>query len=313
MRRHWAAAVFAVLLFLLAVLLPLSVAAEGEQTGSVNIVFVHNKVPVVGAVFRLYRVAEQDEAGEYGLTEAFSSFPITIEDLRDSDSWNAAANTFAAYVTQERISPDAEGETDLYGMLCLHELPLGMYLVVGDVLTTENGTVYQPSPFLIPIPTVSEDGGLLYEITAEPKFELYHEDDKLERRALKVWENEANAELRPHSITVQLLCDGKLYDEQELNAENNWRYSWTDLDAKCQWRVIEKEVPADYKVSIDRQGLTYVITNTYTPTESTNPPSSEPPPQTGLLWWPVPVLLVAGVVLIAVGALLFRHRNGNHA
>ena len=42
-----------------------------------------------------------------------------------------------------------------------------------------------------------------------------------------------------------------------------------------------------------------------------SPPPSEPPglPQTGQLWWPVPLLVAAGVLLLLIGAMLFVHRE----
>lgn len=49
------------------------------------------------------------------------------------------------------------------------------------------------------------------------------------------------------------------------------------------------------------------------PTEPpTNPPDKPHLPQTGQLWWPVPVLLGGGAILILLGVLLLkRRRSGN--
>ena len=49
------------------------------------------------------------------------------------------------------------------------------------------------------------------------------------------------------------------------------------------------------------------------PKPEIEPPAPEPPdgglPQTGQLWWPVPVLVSAGLLLIAAGYLLRRHSD----
>lgn len=43
-----------------------------------------------------------------------------------------------------------------------------------------------------------------------------------------------------------------------------------------------------------------------TPTEKPTPPGPPDLPQTGLLWWPVPVMLCAGIALLSVGAVYSR-------
>ena len=60
-----------------------------------------------------------------------------------------------------------------------------------------------------------------------------------------------------------------------------------------------------YTVSITQESGTFVVTNT--PKQpSVMPPTDQPKeptlPQTGELWWPVPVLAAAGLLLIAAGA-----------
>ena len=84
------------------------------------------------------------------------------------------------------------------------------------------------------------------------------------------------------------------------------------------WTVVEKE-NSGYTVQVERDGITFVITNTYVPeepepTEPTEPTPTKPTnptkpnlPQTGQLWWPVPVLLIAGLLFVILG--LIRRRR----
>lgn len=47
----------------------------------------------------------------------------------------------------------------------------------------------------------------------------------------KVWNDSDNQDgIRPDSITVRLLADGEVVDEQEVTSEMGWRYIFTDLD-----------------------------------------------------------------------------------
>ena len=129
-----------------------------------------------------------------------------------------------------------------------------------------------------------------------------------------------------------------------MNAENNWQYAWDNLEDVYAWTVVEKEMD-NYYVGVVREGITFVIKNTYKPSSSeqtpttpdgqttttpdgktpttspggktptttpggktpTTPGGSSKLPQTGQLWWPVPVLLSMGLLFILIG--LIRRRG----
>lgn len=133
-----------------------------------------------------------------------------------------------------------------------------------------------------------------------------------------MWNDDRHENQRPKEIIVQLLRDGKVYDMVTLNKDNNWRYTWSGLGSSYTWTVVEKE-NSGYTVQVERDGITFVITNTYVPeepepTEPTEPTPTKPTnptkpnlPQTGQLWWPVPVLLIAGLLFVILG--LIRRRR----
>jgi hypothetical protein len=171
------------------------------------------------------------------------------------------------------------------------------------------------------------------------------EDGKITRKVLKVWTDEGHEEKRPVSITVKLLKDGKVYDTVVLDRSNNWSYTWENLSADAEWTILE-ESPEYYRPSVTLEGITFVLNNSYTPppepptepptepteppTEPTEPPPSEPTeppsepteppseptvppspppnlPQTGQLWWPVPLLFLMGIMCVIIG--LVRRRE----
>ena len=138
--------------------------------------------------------------------------------------------------------------------------------------------------------------------------------DTVTRKVLKVWNDAGQERERPDRITIQLLKNGEIYDTVTLSERNNWRYSWNDLPKygknglPIDWRVVEV-TPDGYTVSITQEAGTFVVTNTpIQPPENppvtppVNPPKTPTLPQTGALWWPVPVLAAAGLLLIAAGA-----------
>lgn len=279
-------------------------AAEAEaavQTYTLNINFCPDGVPLEGAEFRVWRVAELADDESLRLTEAFAGYPISLED-QSSDALRALASTLLAYAARDGIPADATAVTNSSGVATMTGLLHGMYLVAG-ISVTVWGTEYTPSASIVSLP--GEDGS--NEVVMEPKLDQKIEDDDISLHVLKIWRNDT-AQTRPQQIVVQLLCDGALYSEVALTAENNWRYTWTGLERGHVWLVLEKEVPKDYTVAVTQEATTFTVTNTYhtTPPTVPTPPKPADPmlPQTGQLWWPVFMLLVPGCILLVSGVAL---------
>ena len=121
-----------------------------------------------------------------------------------------------------------------------------------------------------------------------------------------MWEQDLDNN-RPSSIQVDLLqkdAQGNtiLYDQQILNAENHWSYTWNDLSSKYTWNVVETTVPRGYTVSSNSEGNTVVLTNTAkTPVIVEQQKPSNQIPLTGQLLWPVPVLIITGITFLVIG------------
>ena len=97
-----------------------------------------------------------------------------------------------------------------------------------------------------------------------------HEIAKTEVNGEKIWADNNNQDgLRPATITVNLLADGKVIDNQTVSAANNWKYSFTDLPQNrenkvkepIEYTVEEAEVPTGYTQSLEGNN----IINTHTP------------------------------------------------
>ena len=312
----------ALLLGLLAVLLlPVNAFAAdaGSADGDVSLTvsFQDNGTPLIGAGFSIYLVAEADEDGELTVTEPFR--PYRVELPKESDEeWRALASTLENYILRDKITPAAAGQTGSSGEVSFpgEDSPLtpGLYLVLGE-RHVQNGIRYDATPFLVMLPGRDENGGKVPDVTANAKFissEVPVEPETVTRKVLKVWEDEGYEQQRPKEVVVQLLRDGEVYDTVTLNAENDWRYSWTGLDADSRWMLTEKEMD-DYVTVIVREGVTFVVTNTCTEEITDEPPPKTPVtpekpslPQTGQLWSPIPVLILNGLLLIVAGLLRRR-------
>lgn len=111
-------------------------------------------------------------------------------------------------------------------------------------------------------------------------------DDYTKLTAHKVWDDEGGED-RPESVTVRLLRNGKFYEshknaEVELNADNQWTYTWSKLDDDYKWSVEEVDVPDGYTVDYKNDGNTIHVINSRDKTEPdpddpTTPPSPVDP------------------------------------
>lgn len=263
--------------------------------------------PCSGAEFRAFLVVERDTAGHYAATPDFAGYEVNWnfdEELSSTDC-DAIADTLAAYAARDGVKPTATAVTDNSGTAKFTDLQQGIYLITGAV-QEKDGKRYTPQNALISLPGRNENGDLIYDVAAKPKYETVDvPTKKITITALKVWQDNEAAD-RPDSVMVQLLKNGSVVDEVVLNQSNSWRCSWGTLDSSALWQVVEKTVPAGYSVQIDRSENHYTITNTRTdsPTEPTH--VSGKLPQTGQLWWPVPLLAGAGILLYVYGWLRRR-------
>ena len=329
-----------------------------------------------GLNFSLYQVAtvQTDAQGNvtFRPTQTFASCPVSLYQTT-AEGWRGAAGTLSSYIAGDSIPAYRTGKVGSNGTLTFSNLPQGLYLVLcRETYTeeTENGTVTcRPMENLICLPnwleTSTGQGQWVYDVSMVCKIER-SDDEYIYRVVLKRWRDNGNAaNKRPSQITVDLLRDGVKYGESvTLSEANGWTHTWSELENGHNWQIVERNVPDGYRVSISLQGVTFMVTNTYTPTNPGNPsdPSDpddppgndpdpppvipppyeidepdvplgpppefdpyEPPPsdedeieidepdvpladlpQTGQLWWPVPLLSVAGMFLFILGWALRR-------
>lgn len=131
--------------------------------------------------------------------------------------------------------------------------------------------------------------------------------DTVERTVSKVWDDKGYESKRPISVQVSLLQDGAVYDTQVLSADNGWRYTWGELpkyDAggnEIAWSLSEAYVPG-YTSTVSCNGQVFELTNTF---------NDQNLPQTGALWWPVPLLVCGGLVFIIAGVVAGRAKRGH--
>lgn len=334
-------------------LLPTQVLAAGkiDVDGDVSLTIAYSvdKKAVEGVNFDLYYVADVSSYAEFSLAGDFAGYSVILEDDWDSAGWDSLALTLSGRAQADKIVPLASGMTNSNGELIFSSKSLnmkpGLYLVIGKSYI-EDKYVYTPNSFMVSIPGMDMDTNeWVYDVTVNPKVQSVKRDDLIDLKVLKVWNDKGYTYRRPENITVQLLQDGEVYDTATLDAEDEWRHTWTELKPEHDWSVVETEVPANYKVKVERSGITFVITNSTGGSggrdddpDPTRPTPTEPAqkdvitdddvpygvldigdeliplgllPATGTLWWLVPILAAAGIFLFIFGVYRNRKFDGN--
>ena len=313
-----------------------STSIDITRAGTISVEYSHGDTVLVGAAFDLYRVATVSPDGTYRLCGEFASYPV---DVNGSTAQAQRQTAFAlySYVGMDSIASSHSAVTDAFGKLTFPAagtLDPGMYLLIARP-HTEDGKQYTCEPTIVKLPDrIGAESSFTYDITLYPKADAEEISPVLQtvnRKVLVVWEDN-NAADRPTSVTVKLVCDGTVYDTVTLIAADNWRYTWRGLAADKIWTALEV-VPDGYTMSVTQEGITFVITNTKRnadpPPQTTAPAVTDEPvvttapavttavstapapdkpelPQTGQLWWPVPILAAIGCILCILGVIFKR-------
>ena len=291
--------------------------------------------PLEGVKSRIYRVASVDAAGTYTVLDEFTPVFSDSSFFNNGfkfDAWKSCVDGLKSYVKSQKITPYKEGVSDKDGKTYYNDLDLGVYLVISDTFT-DSQYVHSFSDFVYPVPLLDKEkeGGPLtwhYDVKVAPKKQSVERIIDEEFVVYKRWADSGYESNRPTEITVKIYRDEVLYKTVKLNSSNSWKFSWS-YEPGHEWKVYESSSGKNYKPSLSKSKketqFTFVFTNTYTPPETPydpeepQTPTPELPtvlgavrdlpevlgarrlPQTGQLWWPLPLLVLFGVFFIFKG------------
>ena len=259
-----------------------------------------------GLEVKTYRVAEIFADGTYELTGDFAEYPVNIYGITSKTEWDSAVAALAGYAQADELVPTAVGITDAEGKVVFSALKTGLYLTLG-VRHESAAEITVFDAFLTSVPTPLENAEHLYDVTVFPKsFSFVPTPEEGEFGVVKIWKDEGYESRRPVSVLVDILKDGQLQSTQTLSAENNWSYRWKAPLDGSRWSAVERDVPDGYRVAVEVQEKSILLTNTYD--EKLGGPK---PPHTGdtpVVW---PYLLAccgAGCLMVVIAVL--RKRRG---
>lgn len=259
-------------------------------------------IALAGVNFHLYRIATVSADVSYTLTDAFAESGIDLNAIDDAGDMSEAADKLQAFISENSVADTMNAISDTQGTLTFKDMKPGVFLVLGDAMEN-GGYAYSFSPVMVALPMLDVNDWI-YDLTSDLKME--RTEQYMQLTIIKTWAKDSNhRSRRPSKIEIDLLCDGEIAATVELNKANGWKYTFESLSAAHEWTLQEHEFSKYYtptygELEYDSKEEAHItVTNTYK-----NPTPGVP--QTGMLWWPVPVLAFAGLLLFVTGWMMNR-------
>ena len=292
-------------------LLPMQALAAGNidlsHAHSLTVTAVYAQKPISGMRFDAYRISSVDEFGELTVIDRYRDFADELDIRGKNDTaWQNMAQTLAREILLDPdLKPSRSAVTNSDGVAAFTDIPMGLYLVPGSTIQ-KNGYVYSTFPFFVMLPEQNISSNTWnYNVVANAK--PGQEPVRADYEVIKVWKDSCHKDQRPESITISLICDGAVYDTITLPYGGAWGYTWKNLDTNHQWTVTEEKETGYKEPDVQQEGYRFIVTNTCNKSTTSTGSGKSTLPQTGQLWWPVPVLIAAGLLFVVIG--LVRRRG----
>lgn len=232
-----------------------------SRTCTLAATYAHDGVGFPDVSVSLYKVAEVSADYQYTLTGGFRESGLQLNGVTSTREWNTIRSTLEACIAGNGIQPQAVRSTDGEGRVSFPELTPGMYLIA-PVACEEDGFRYYFASVLTSLPDLGEEGIWNYDVTIQPKPDIDNPTgEDQEYRVLKLWKDGGNSEKRPTSVEIDILLDDETVRTVVLSEENNWCYSWYARKGSGTWRVVERNVPKGYKMTVEDRVTTFAVVN----------------------------------------------------
>lgn len=255
---------------------------------------------------KLYKIADVSADFQYSLTAPFANSGLILNGVQSVSEWNVIRSTLETHILAYDVDADLTGVTDQDGQVCFQALKPGLYLATTEQVI-QNDWIYAFDSALVALPGLGPEGLWQYEVAVTSKSKAIppaETDEEIAFKVLKLWKGDKGRSDRPQNIEVEIFRDEVSYQTVVLSEENHWTYSWNATDDGATWKVVERNVPAGYTMTVEERETSFVLTNT-------RPPNKPDIPQTGdttniMLYF---VLMnVSGIMLIILGIAGKRKR-----
>ena len=240
--------------------------------------------PVSNASITIHKLADATSKDSNLTFDYHEKLQEYENDLKDGNITNEILK-----VVKENEITNFSNTTDNQGIVEFTDLDLGLYLIEQ---TNKVEGYSKIDPFLVYIPKVI-DNKWIYDIESTPKVDIIRLFDLTVE---KVWNVSTNTDI-PKLVTIELLKEDEIIDTIKLNEENNWNYTWKQIEKSDEYTVREKNIPEGYTVTYTKEDNKFIVTNTKNLV------------QTGTNKLISPILALSGLILITLGFILEKRKK----
>ena len=258
---------------------------------------------------KLYKIADVSADYQYTLTSSFEKSNLILNGIQTVGEWNVIRSTLETYILANEVAADFNAKTDFEGKVSFDALKPGLYLSITERIIKDE-TTYVFDSALIALPGLSADGLWQYQVDVTSKSEIIppsENDEAIELKVLKLWKGDSGSSARPTTIEVEIFCNGTSYQTVTLSEDNHWTYTWSVKDNGSDWKVVERNIPAGYTMTIEERETSFVLTNTLNRDVPDNPDSTQTGDTSNIMLWVI-LMIVSGSMLIILGITGKRNR-----
>lgn len=263
-----------------------------------------SKLPV-----NLYKIADVSADYQYTLTSSFEKSNLILNGIETVGEWNVIRSTLETYILANDITAGFNAKTDLEGKASFDALKPGLYLAITERIIQDE-TTYVFDSALITLPGLGADGLWQYQVEVASKSEIIppnEDDEEIEFKVLKLWKGDSGSSARPTTIEVEIFRNGTSYQTVTLSENNHWTYTWSAKDDGSDWKVVERNIPAGYTMTIEERETSFMLTNTLNRDVTYNPDSPQTGDTSNIMLWVI-LMIVSGSMLIILGITRKRNR-----
>ena len=260
-----------------------------NKLGTINITLNESKEdkPIKDANLTIYKIAtvtEKDNNLYYQYQENITNCNADLTNLLNEEL-SKEINKCIENLELTSITKTTNNE----GFIKFDNLQLGLYLVKQTNKVEGYSNI---DPFLVAIPK-EENNIWIYDIKATPKTVIIRLMDVIVEKKWDV----ISSSTRPNEVTIELLKDKEVIDTIILNDENNWTYTWHQIEESDLYSVKEKNVPDGYTDTYRQLGNKFIVTNTKTLV------------QTGQNILIIELLAISGLILVITGFIINKRKT----
>lgn len=261
-----------------------------SKTGTVSITLKENleQNPIVGAEITIVEIAEATTENNNLAFIYHKNITDCKADLSNLKNENLV-NEISKCITNIEL-PSQTKLTDQTGVVVFDELRLGLYLVKQTNKVEGYSNIDE---FLVMIPKV-ENNSWIYNIEAKPKTDITR---IMDLTVEKVWNDSSKLENHPQNVTIELYKGNKLIDTIDLNEDNNWTYTWKDIEKSDEYSIKEINIPAGYTANYRQEENKFIVTNTKTLV------------QTGTNILTIELLATLGLLFLLIGIICEKRKK----